>query len=377
MPVEVILGDAQQDFAFLTRHLNAVLEGFAAQVHVWKKAHQGGLLGHPRGTPFHLIVGVAGRDREAVIGRGEGHHAFGGRLFRKDHPDAGAVGSGGFAVGGVVELHDEVAAGADKLRLPGLPTVRQIARGIDGQDFIAATADVAAGLAVFVGAGRHKGDSRLGFAAQPIRLGIAHKDDDVVDDRTVGGAGLDGLDPLIFREAHGNHNILVVDFAFLGHFEGLGRGNHEVGLRNVPAVDEGGWRTAILGGAFGRAPIGPLDERVDFTLRHGSVVRELPVMRVGEPGRHTPAEDVLLDGLGPRTNFGVGGELHRANFAAPMAGSTTRGDDGLDVLVERRYFAGGMGVEGLAGEQAAQESEFRWHSYLSDAFPIRCRGWPG
>ena len=72
-----------------------------------------------------------------------------------------------------------------------------------------------------------------------------------------------------------------------------------------------------------------------------SIVGELAVRRVGEPGRHLPALDLGLHRSRPRPRVTEGDERHRRHLTGPMARLTVLLEDWEDVLAEGDRVVGG------------------------------------
>ena len=62
---------------------------------------------------------------------------------------------------------------------------------------------------------------------------------------------LGGLNPFVFREAGIDDEKLVIDRSGRLHLERLGNREHDVGLRNAPALGKSGSRGASLGSPSG------------------------------------------------------------------------------------------------------------------------------
>lgn len=107
----------------------------------------------------------------------EGEYAPRGRLLREDQADAAAV-FAGLAVGGVVDLQDDVRSGADELRLARLEFLRRLSGRVADQKVAGKFAGV--GIVAGFRFGGNKGDAGLRLF-QPVRSGFADEGDDVVN----------------------------------------------------------------------------------------------------------------------------------------------------------------------------------------------------
>ena len=96
-----------------------------------KKLSNGRVVGYGAGN-FHAIVVGARRNDEGVIGELQCQHALRRRLLGEHHADAGLVGAG-VAVGGVVNLEDQVGAGRNELGHAVGPAIGLAAGRIDQQ----------------------------------------------------------------------------------------------------------------------------------------------------------------------------------------------------------------------------------------------------
>ena len=132
-----------------------------------------------------------------------------GRLFGEDQADPAAVRTG-FSVGGVVDLQNDVGAGADELGLSRLELLGRLAGRVAYQKVAGELAgiDVLIRLRFF----GDEGDSGFGVL-QPVGARLADEGDDVVDAGAVGGAGFGELDPLVGLERRGDQDVLILDGA--------------------------------------------------------------------------------------------------------------------------------------------------------------------
>src|SRR5437879_6308008 len=73
----------------------------------------------------------------------------------------------------------------------------------------------------------------------------------------------------------------------------------------------------------------------------------MAVLRVGEPRRHLPGEDIALDCLGPGPCVFVGHQGEWGDFAGPVTLLAAGLEDGFDVFVKRDLLrdAGGEGSD--------------------------------
>ena len=140
--------------------------------------------------------------------------------------------------------------------------------------------------------------------------------------------------PHVFGKVHFHQNVLVGHRAGRGHIEVLGHLDDHVRL-DIPAVMKGDRSRLVLRVAFHRAAVRPRTERHDFRVGQSLVVREMPVRRIREPGRHLPLDDSGLDRFRPRTRVLVGQERHRRDLARAMARLTVLLQNRQHMLVER------------------------------------------
>ena len=331
LPGGPVVGNLQERASLAAGVHDAVLEILAAAVHVRMQAVQCDVVAQFE-RRIHPMVGVAGRNFELAVGRGHGEDALGGRLFGEDQADAAAV-RARLSVGGVVDLQNDVGAGADELGLSRLELFGRLAGRIAHQKI----AGQFAGIDGFVGLGffGDEGDSGFGVL-QPVGPRLADEGDDVVDAGAVGGPRFRELNPLVGLERRGDQDVLIFDGAGGGDFVSGGQFDDGVGFGNGPAIGELARRRQVFGIALGRSGVDPGGEGIDFLRLQGIVVGELAVVRIGEPGRHFAREHGLFDGLGPGAGLLVGEQGKRRGLTGTVADLAAVLQDGRDVLREGR-----------------------------------------
>src|SRR5262245_8938126 len=149
---------------------------------------------------------MAGRNLERTVGSGKRKDALFGRLLGEDHAELGLV-PGGMAVRRVVDLEDDVRAGFDELGLARLKDLGGLAGRVADQEIAGERAGVWLLLGLYL---RRREENARSLTAKPVRIGLAHERDDVVDDHTVGGTNFGGLHPHVLSEARGHDDVLVV-----------------------------------------------------------------------------------------------------------------------------------------------------------------------
>src|SRR5260370_13202629 len=85
-----------------------------------------------------------------------------------------------------------------------------------------------------------------------------------------------------------------------------------------------------------------LHDRFNLALFRRTVIREMPNLRVREPGRHLPRCYCGLDRLRPGTRVPITNQRHRGDLPRPMTGLTV-------FLENRKYVFGKSGWRGLTG----------------------------
>ena len=280
---------------------DAVLEILAAAVHVRMQAVEcDGVTQFKRRV--HLMIGGAGRNFELAVGGGDREHALRGRLFGEDQADAAAV-RARLSVGGVVDLQNDVGAGADELGLARLELFGRLAGRIAHQKI----AGQLAGIDGLIGLGFFGDEGNSGFGVlQPVGARLADEGDDVVDAGAVGGPGFGELHPLVGLERRGDQDVLILDGAGGGNFVSGWQFDDGIGFGNGPAIGELARRRQVFGIALGRSGVDPGGEGIDFLGLQRIVVGEFAVVRIGEPGRHFAREHRFFDGLGPGAGLLVG-----------------------------------------------------------------------
>ena len=114
-----------------------------------------------------------------------------------------------------------------------------------------------------------------------------------------------------------------------------GQFDDRIRFGNGPALGELARGRQVFGIALG-APASTQAASVSISwLVQGAVVRELAVVRIGEPRRHFAREHGALDGLGPGTSLLVGEQGERRGLAGRWQSWQRAWRIGSDVLRER------------------------------------------
>src|ERR1051325_8850757 len=114
------------------------------------------------------------------------------------------------AVGGGVDLKNNVGAGLDELGLARAKDFGRLTRSVADEEI----AGKRAGVRLLFGFNLWRGEKDAWLLrAEPLGVGFANKGNDVVNDRASGGADFGGLDPSVFSESNRNDDVLVVDYA--------------------------------------------------------------------------------------------------------------------------------------------------------------------
>ena len=166
---------------------------------------------------------------------------------------------------------------------------------------------------------------------EPGRFHGTHEGEHVVDHVPPVRPHLRPHDPLVLVEVRRNDQVLVVDRALRLDEERLGHLEHQVGLADVPSVDELQRLGSVLRIAARGSGLDPLGQRALLLGTEHVGVREVPVARIGEPRRHAVERDSLPDRPRPRPDLLVGQQRHRGRLARAMAVLTVLLQDGLDV----------------------------------------------
>ncbi len=155
-----------------------------------------------------------------------------------------------------------------------------------------------------------------------------------MDGGAVAGAHFHFLDPAVFGEVRGQNQILIVHRALRGNVEGRRHFEDLVGRSNIPALRPlARWRS-ILRIARGRAGVDPGRQRVDLGLGERTVVCEMSVIRIGEPGWHLARDHLFANSFGPGPRLGVSEERHGSDFTRAVALLAMRLENGKNVFVE-------------------------------------------
>src|SRR5215469_2551607 len=158
--------------------------------------------------------------------------------------------------------------------------------------------------------------------------------------KKVAGPHLHALDPFVFGKMQREDYVLIFhlpasrDWARPGHLE------HCIGLADVPAIGPLPRRRRILRNAGWRACIRPFRNRPDLSARKRRVVREVTVLRIGEPGRHLARHCSLANRLGPGPRLGVSAKRHGRDLARPVALLAMVLENGQNIPIERRWSSG-------------------------------------
>ncbi len=331
LPGGPVVRHLQERASFAAGVDDAVFEILAAAVHVRMQAVEcDGVTEFKRCV--HPMVGVAGRNFELAVGGGDGEDALCGRLFGEDQADAAAV-RARLSIGGVVDLQNDVGAGADQLGLSRLELFGRLAGRVAHQKI----AGEFAGIDGLIGLGLFGDEGDSGFGVfQPVGARLADEGDDVVDAGTVGGPGFGELNPLVGLERRGDEDVLILDGAGGGNFVSGWQFDDGIGLGNGPAIGELARRRQVFGIALGRSGVDPGGEGIDFLRLQGMVVGEFTVVRIGEPGRHFAREHGFFDGLGPGAGLLVGEQGKRRGLTGTVTVLAAILQDGRDVFREGR-----------------------------------------
>ena len=257
------------------------------------------------------------------------------RLLAEDYSHLGTV-LASVTVSRIVKLQNDVGAGLDQPSLPGLENARRQAGRETGEEIAVERRPVAIGVRF-----RNKKLARF-LIAHPFRAAVADIRNHVVYHGPIARPHLGHLHPTVLGEFIRQHDILVFDRTRGGHLKRLGHFQDHVGLADIPSVNERERLRQILRITFRCAGIDPAHERVDVLLRKRPVVAKMPVLRIGEPGRHLFRQHCLLHRFGPWTRLLVGPQRHRRRLARAMAA--------LAVLLQnRRHIFGERHGTGCAG----------------------------
>ena len=171
--------------------------------------------------------------------------------------------------------------------------------------------------------------------AAPVRAGSTwrlDKHQNMVHHGPAARLHLGGSDPFVLRKAGIDHDELVRHRSLGRDLEWLGHRNDHVRLGNPPAVHKRDRLGQILGVALRSAVLDPIEDLLFLLLRKPAVVGELPVARVGVPGRHASLVDHFLNRIGPADNVVVGGKCERGDLTGSVALQAMLLKDGRDVL---------------------------------------------
>ena len=267
LPVELVVGDAQERSRFAARKLHAELEIFPATVHVRMQTVQC----HGRSQLkfcIHPVVGITRGNLEFSVRCRERQDALCRRLLCKDQADAATV-RAGFSVGGVMDLKNDVGTGLDQLGLSGLELLRRLARSVPYQKIARQFARVLVLVSLyFLG---HERNSRSGLL-QPSGSGLADERNNMVHVGAVSRPCFRELNPAIRLERRRDHDVLILDGPGCRDLVHGRQVNHGIGLRDRPAVRKISWRRHVFRISLRRAAIHPRCHRIDFTLRERGVV---------------------------------------------------------------------------------------------------------
>src|SRR5262249_34713111 len=145
------------------------------------------------------------------------------------------------AVGGVVELEDDVAAGLDKAPAAGFECLcghpgSKAGKHVAGQ-FLAFTLGIEAG---------NERDSGL-LVSHPLRTGFADEGDYVMDDAAGAWPDFGGLHPAVLGELIRKDDVLVFNGTGGGNVESLRHLEDLLGLADVPPGHKLAGRRKVTG----------------------------------------------------------------------------------------------------------------------------------
>ena len=266
-----------------------------------------------------------GGDGEVALGDGQGVMTDTGSGGGEDEAEAGLI-RGGAAVGGVVNLEDEVTAGGNEFGVAWGEKVGIGAGEVGGDDLIESGKAL---QRLALGGEEHAG--RL--VAEPFRTRGANEDDGVMDVGAALGADFEGGDPAVRGEAGGHDHMLIIDFAGGGNGKGGGHGEDGLGRGDAPAFGPVAGRGD--GAARGSAGVGPVSEGGDFGGGEAGIVGKLARFGGGKPGGHGVAEDGVADGAGVGAGLLVGEQGHGRGLTGAMAGLAVAFENWEHVLIEQ------------------------------------------
>ena len=154
-----------------------------------------------------------------------------------------------------------------------------------------------------------------------------------MDDVALVGSHFGRFDPDVLLEIAGDSEVFIGHDAGSGHVKLLADIEDQIGLADVPTVDEFSSGFGILAITLRRAGAGPGSDGSLFGFVQTAIIPEVAEFRIGEPRGHFGGQDRLADGGGPRAHFCVRGERHRRGLALAVTLDTALFEDRRDILV--------------------------------------------
>ncbi len=139
--------------------------------------------------------------------------------------------------------------------------------------------------------------------------------------RRIAGPYFNGTHPGVLLKRVRDEKGFDLTRPFRGNLVGFRNRNHHIRL-DAPAVGPLNGLRLILRVAFGSAPIGPRRKSRNLPPRQCRIIAKTAVTRIGEPRRHFPRDNGLLDGLRPRAGRLVSQKRHGSGLTRPMANLT-------------------------------------------------------
>src|SRR5262245_54243495 len=179
---------------------------------------------------------------------------------------------------------------------------------------------------------------------------------DVMHDLAIAGPRLGPEHVTILCDIQRDFKILVLVRAAGIQSEFIRHCQHQIRLADTPAFDELRRRRQIIGLPFLRSAINPVRNLVNLGLAQPPVVCPLADVRIGVPGRHLAADDLLANGPGPGPRVFVAQYREGRCFTGAVTLDTALEEDRGDVFVESDRLSAAGRAPGDERESGRQDN---------------------
>ena len=183
------------------------------------------------------------------------------------------------------------------------------------------------------------------------------------------------LHPRVFRKSGRYDHMLIVDYPGSWNVIRLRQFVNLVRLTDSPALDPIDWRRDVLRITLGRACIGPLRKRFDFSRTHANAVRKFSIMWVRKPRRHFAVLYRYFHCHRPWSGLFVRQQRKWPGFTRPMAHLAFVLQNRRDVFCIGWCIASRSAISGLAKQSANEQkgNQRKRHSQFHIYVPSHIR----